>query len=140
MIGPGKNCDVGERVGSGRTPLFDSSAEDVAETFYGAVDRSVNVRARHSYSDRSRRLETNRHGAGHRIAGTPVVARTKKDPSATELNGVARQCREYAVLSVRPRLRANLVVVADDVNAFHPQNESQAPGQRSVEDHRQITA
>ena len=50
---PGNNRDVGERFGSGRTPLFDSFTEDITEAFDRAVDRSVSVRARHSYSDES---------------------------------------------------------------------------------------
>jgi hypothetical protein len=54
-----------------------------------------------------------------------------------EFEGMARHCREYAVLSVRPRLRANGVVVGDDVNAFHPQTESQGLGQRQI---RRFTA
>lgn len=71
-----QNRDVGERFGPGRTPLFDSPTEDVAEAFDRSVDRSVDVRSCHSNPDRSRRLQSNRYDAGHPIARIAVAART----------------------------------------------------------------
>ena len=115
-------------AGSGRTPLLDSAVERVAQTFDRAVDRCVDVRSCHAYADRPRRLQSDRHGAGHPIARA-VITWTKQNPSGAERESVARKCREDAILSIRARLRTDGVVVADDVNAFHPLTHSQAPGQ-----------
>ena len=119
-----------ERFRSGRTALFEPRTADVAEAFDGAVDRCVGVRPGHSDPDRSGRFQGHRHGAADAIAGAVVRGCTKQNSSAAELENVARQGREYAVLSVRPRLRADGVGVGDDVNAFHSQSEPQVPGQQ----------
>jgi len=111
--------------------MFRWSAKDGVEAFDSAVDRRVHVRSRHSDPDGSGRGESNGDAAGHPVARAAVVAGTKQDPSAAEPKRAARQCREHAVLRVGARLRANRVV-GDDVNALHPQHESQAPRQPTV--------
>jgi hypothetical protein len=55
-----------------------------------------------------------------------------------ELKSVARQCREYAVLSVRPRLRANGVIVGDDMNALHPRTNRKRWANDASEVHCEI--
>lgn len=113
----------------GRTPLFDPSAERVAEAFDRAVDGRVNVRSSDSHPYRARRVEGNGDRAAHSVARARALAGAEQDPSTAELGGVARQCREHAILSVSTRLRADGVGACENVNALHPQNESQAPGQ-----------
>jgi len=106
--------------------VLDSPVKDQREAFDRAVDRRVHVRSGDSDPYRSRRVEGNGHGAGDLVTPPAVLAGAKHDSCVAEFTGVTCQCREHAVFSVGPRLRAHGVVVGDDVNAVHSPNDSQA--------------
>lgn len=72
--------------------MFDSFHECLTKALDRVIDCCVNVRRRHAYPHRSRRLESHSHGARERLARPTVISLTKHHQNTAELLSVTRQC------------------------------------------------
>ena len=97
--------------------LRDSTAHEVANAFYGTVNRGIRLTVACAGAERSGRLQRHGHRADGGVARRRVTVVSSQDNAdAADALRVSGQRREHSILGIRANLRVTGFVVADHLD------------------------
>jgi hypothetical protein len=102
--------------------LLDAPSQGAAQPLDRPVDRGVHVRSSGSYSQYACGFKRHRDSAGNLVTGPACVHVPQQDTNPTDVPSVASQDREYPIFGVRAGLGADCVVLADDRDSIHAED------------------
>ena len=102
--------------------MLDAPSQSAAQPLDSPVDGRVHVRSSGPYSQDAWRFKRHRYGTGHLVARLACVHLPQNDSNPTDVSRVARQGREYPIFGVRASLGVDGVVLADDRNTIHAED------------------
>jgi hypothetical protein len=101
--------------------LGGSTAHEVANAFYGTVNRGVRVRSACADADGAGGLQRDGHRTDNGVARPVAFVRSQDDSDAADMLNVPGQRCEHSILGIGASLRVNRFVFGDnlDTHRFH---------------------